>query len=420
MKFKLIILILSLVNFAKAQQFAVQHLLIEGKTKVTIDTTGVTKYTHFVLPEPERIVVDLYNAKNELIIKARDIIISTGGRIARVRAGQFQLDIVRVVIELKDAYEYKFEQKDKQFVIEILEMKRPTIQKEGPLPAITDTAKAEGTQMDDYVFKSGDGLSILVSPAEEVGKDVTIQPDGMITILYIGAIKVAGLTLGEFKNVLVEKLKQYVNSPKVIVTVKTIAGSKVFLTGAVNNAGNYDYKNELSLFELISQSGGFREKADKKNIKITRVVGGVRQTIPINAIELQQYGRDVPVMAGDEIDVPTIKGEIFVYGEVRGPGIYEFKENYRLVELIAKAGGFSDNAVADKVKILRGSPQAVIEVDVAKMLEGGLQQDFIMQIGDIVIVSRSGLSTWNFIMNNIVPSVTFLTTIIGLFLILRK
>jgi polysaccharide export outer membrane protein len=261
-------------------------------------------------------------------------------------------------------------------------------------------------QAHNYKIDIGDVLSIIVTPAEEVSKEVTVAQDGTISIMYVGAIRVKGLTIQEVKELIEEKLKKYVTSPKVTVTLKSFGYRKVFLTGYVSHPGDYNYKEGMKLLELISLAGGFTEKANTKEIRITRS----GQVTFVNAEELKQKGEDFLLLPNDFIEVSRIKGEIFVYGEVKSAGVYEFKENFSLLELISRAGGFTDNANINKVKVVRKGK--VIEININKIFDGDLTQNIVLEPGDIVIVPRSGISTWNWILSNVVPTLSLITSIL--------
>ena len=85
---------------------------------------------------------------------------------------------------------------------------------------------------------------------------------------------------------------------------------------------------------------------------------------------------------------------IMLFGEVRTPGSYDFEagQHYTLLQVIAMAGGFTDIAARDRVRIVRvidGQEQA-IKVSVNDLLHGrnGVS-DIDLRAGDVVTVPET-------------------------------
>ena len=81
---------------------------------------------------------------------------------------------------------------------------------------------------------------------------------------------------------------------------------------------------------------------------------------------------------------------INVLGEVNAPGIYYVTGFERLTDLLATAGGETQEADLDKIFLLRDGEQ--IDINAKKILQQGqILQDFGLESGDQVYVSRVGL-----------------------------
>lgn len=83
--------------------------------------------------------------------------------------------------------------------------------------------------------------------------------------------------------------------------------------------------------------------------------------------------------------------QIFITGEVKGVGAYNFKENLRLMEFISSIGGFTDSANRKEVKIYRGPPtkRQIHTVDLEDIIKSGdFSRDFLLEPGDIIEVSK--------------------------------
>ncbi|HEX6940231.1 MAG TPA: AMIN domain-containing protein [Longimicrobiales bacterium] len=81
---------------------------VEDRTEVIIEVDGPVTVEHFLLGNPDRLVVDLSTARR-LPGQTRFDAIHRGGVVA-LRIGQFRPDVVRVVVELEQPVEYRVEQ----------------------------------------------------------------------------------------------------------------------------------------------------------------------------------------------------------------------------------------------------------------------------------------------------------------------
>ncbi len=89
------------------------------------------------------------------------------------------------------------------------------------------------------------------------------------------------------------------------------------------------------------------------------------------------------------VNVKQYGGQVFVFGEVRNPGIYSLDEVRSVLAACLKAGGFTDFASAKKTKVNRswnGKVQ-VLQVDLGKVSQGKAP-DLALRNGDRVEVPR--------------------------------
>jgi polysaccharide export outer membrane protein len=83
--------------------------------------------------------------------------------------------------------------------------------------------------------------------------------------------------------------------------------------------------------------------------------------------------------------------QIFVTGEVRSVGSYNYNENLKLLQFISSIGGFTSEANRQAIKIYRGSQdkRKTFTVNIEDVINSGdLSKDFVLQPGDIVEVTK--------------------------------
>ena len=172
--------------------------------------------------------------------------------------------------------------------------------------AADPSGKAQGAvaaDSDQYVIGPEDVLLIYVWREESFTRTLPVRIDGKISLPLLDDIQAAGLTPLQLKEVLVDKLKGFVDNPTVTVTVMEANSFKVYVSGEVNKPGVYSLRSELTLVKLIIMSGGFTEWANQKKILIITKEGGVEKRITAN------YKK---IIEGEEPDIVIKRGDTII------------------------------------------------------------------------------------------------------------
>ena len=220
---------------------------------------------------------------------------------------------------------------------------------------------------DEYRIGIDDILDIQVWDNKDLNCVVEVTKEGSFTFPLIGKVYTAGLSTFELENHIKTRLADgYLINPELSVTIKTYNNQKVFLLGEVKNPGNYILKNKTHILELISMAGGFTDAAGRI-IKILRPMKleqnkSVRKTIDpgknsIIMIDLGKYSDDIAfnmfyVASGDIIYVNEVP-RIFVNGEVRKPGEFEWEADLTVRQAVSLAGGYTDKAALKRTTTIR-------------------------------------------------------------------
>jgi len=172
-------------------------------------------------------------------------------------------------------------------------------------PAVTAAAGVALTP--DYVIGSDDVLSVVFWRDKELTADVTVRPDGNISIPLINDVHAAGLTPAQLKDRIAEEAKKYIEDPSVTVVVKDIKSRKVFITGEVRKPGPYPLTGGMSVLQLISVAGGLADYAKAEKISIVRNEGGKPQSFKFNykdVLEGKKLAQNIELKPGDTVIVP--------------------------------------------------------------------------------------------------------------------
>jgi len=131
----------------------------------------------------------------------------------------------------------------------------------------------------DYIIGPQDVLEISVWRNPDLSRQVTVRPDGRISLPLIGDVGAIGRTTGELKNAITEKLKEYKENPTVAIVVQQVNNYFVYVNGAVGQQGRYPLLTKTSLIQQLTLAGGLRPDAVRSRIVVFRMgSGGGRAT----------------------------------------------------------------------------------------------------------------------------------------------
>lgn len=159
--------------------------------------------------------------------------------------------------------------------------------------------------VDPASYKIGpeDVLMVRVWREPEVSANVTVRPDGKITLPLIGEIQAGGKTPDELGKLVTEKLSEFLNRPEVMVAVQQVRSKKYYISGQVNKTGAFPLVVPTTVLEALSQAGGFQQWAKKKKITIMR--GSDRFKFNYNeVVKGKNLDQNIYLENGDHIIVP--------------------------------------------------------------------------------------------------------------------
>jgi polysaccharide export outer membrane protein len=260
-------------------------------------------------------------------------------------------------------------------------------------------------------------LTYLLGPDDEIvvhspdipdvnGKPMRLDPDGDLRLPIVGRVRAAGMTLEQLEAELVNRLKVFVHTPDVAVSVTEFHSHAVSIIGAVGTSGVHRLEGNKTLIEMLSLAAGVTAEAGPV-VRLTRRIDWGR--IPLAAaaddptggfsivdIELTALleGRtpemNVMVRPNDIISVPRAE-MVFVIGEVARPGSVALRagKSVSVMEAVSSSGGVLRTGSGKHARILRpvagAQARTEIEVDINRIMQGKAK-DMPLMAGDILVV----------------------------------
>jgi polysaccharide biosynthesis/export protein len=265
-----------------------------------------------------------------------------------------------------------------------------------------------------FVLQPGDLLHLrTVSVAPLDLSDLQVDAEGRIHVPLAGDIEVGGLSLGEAEKRTEQAIQLQDHFAHVILEVKSAAGHRAAVSGAVNRPGEYEIRPSTRIAEIMATAGGFKtfdadgESHDGADLEAARLIrDGVAMPVSIARAMQGEPRHNVRVRAGDILFVPPLRDRrITLLGDVRTPRLAPFHPGMRLTEALALGGGTTKDADNADVRIIRGSLSApkVYRADL-KALVAGRAGDVELAAGDIVFVTEHWFATATDVVNRLAPA----------------
>jgi polysaccharide export outer membrane protein len=123
---------------------------------------------------------------------------------------------------------------------------------------------------DEYVVGSGDLLSVRVYNQENLSTHARVRSDGKIAMPLIGEVEVRGKPPALVSKDLEVRLKEFMLSPIVTITVEETQATSVTVVGQVVHPGIYTVDANSGVLQALAVAGGFNDYASRGSIYVLR------------------------------------------------------------------------------------------------------------------------------------------------------
>lgn len=183
---------------------------------------------------------------------------------------------------------------------------------------------------------------------------------------------------------------------------------KVEVAGSVQSPGQYEFKRNMHLVDLVLSAGGLLRDTDSGDVEIYRTDAVTRDVtlLKTNLARAMNGDKehDIALQDFDRVVIHSIyehklREEVSVMGEVHHPATVPLSQGMRLTDLLFAAGNVTESAYLGKGEVTRykvvGSERRVvdhIEIDLSAALRGEEVSNILLEPYDVLMVRR--LSNW--------------------------
>jgi polysaccharide export outer membrane protein len=290
---------------------------------------------------------------------------------------------------------------------------------------VRQVAEEFATRPQGYVIGKGDVLQIIVwdhpeltTPAGQFRDAETsgqqVGEDGYVYYPYVGMIKAAGMNIPAIRDVLTERLSKYIANPQLDVRVVGYRSKRVYVVGEVTNPGVLPINDvPLTIADAISLSGGLTPNAHKSGVNVSR--DGKVYEIDLKALyDFADSSQNLMLQHGDIVNVlDRSQQKVFVMGEVKEPGAVEIiNGDLSLSAALGEVGGFNQNSSdPGNIYVIRGSDNTqpeIFHLDARYASGLILAERFEMRAQDVIFVDTAGISQWNRVISQLLPSISII------------
>ncbi len=222
------------------------------------------------------------------------------------------------------------------------------------------------------------------------------------------------MNIAALRDVLTQKLSTYIQDPQLDVRVVGFRSKRVYVVGEVKSPGVLPLNDvPLTIADAISLSGGLTENAHKSGVNVSR--DGKVHEIDLKALyDYADSSQNLMLKHGDIVNVlDRSQQKVFVMGEVKTPGSVEIINGYlTLAAAIGEVGGVNQtSANSGAIYVVRGTDKdkpEIFHLDATYATGMLLAERFDMQAQDVIFVDAAGISQWNRVISQLLPSISII------------
>lgn len=276
-----------------------------------------------------------------------------------------------------------------------------------------DLTTGQGGLSSPFSARAGgvrDSSELIRERQQVTPEGVEVQSDGSFFFPFAGNVMATGKTVSQVRVELTKKLAKYIRDPQVSVRVQEFNSQKAQIIGEVKFPRPLPITSKpLRVLDAIALAGGLTENADKAEAML--LSGTQRKVINMARLLDGDMGENYRLQDGDVLNIDSNRyRQIVIMGEVNKPIAMPYDQRgMSLNDALVAASGISQlYSNAKGVCILRnnnGEEKATIFRLNMKNATGLLLADrFPLQARDVVYVDTAGVSRWNRVISQILPT----------------
>lgn len=158
-----------------------------------------------------------------------------------------------------------------------------------------------------YQIGNGDVLLLSVWRDEALSRQVTVLPDGTISLPLIGQLTASGRTIADLEKEVSERIKGYLPDPVFDISVGQVNSMMIYVIGKVRSPGRFPVKANINILQALAMAGGLDKFAKGSSIKVYREVRGATTIFDFDYEEVadgRELKQNIKLERGDVVVIP--------------------------------------------------------------------------------------------------------------------
>jgi protein involved in polysaccharide export with SLBB domain len=222
--------------------------------------------------------------------------------------------------------------------------------REARLPAMVPLAGP--IDPDRYRVGPGDVVRLALFGPISRQSNLVVTPEGTLFIPELGALKLAGLTLTQARQLVITRIRGALRGVGVDFQLVVPRTFRIYLTGELRYSGPRLTTAANRLADVLPDTL-FTAQSSRRRIEV-RSLDGQRWIADLDRFRLAGEGRGEPALSdGDIVYVPVASRFVAAWGGVGREGRYELADGDSVGTLLQLAGGFREGAIQDRALLVR-------------------------------------------------------------------
>lgn len=238
--------------------------------------------------------------------------------------------------------------------------------------AIFVTVAAEA---DPSALRAGDVLSIQLPGEEVFDQPFQVDRDGQIVLPEVGGVSISGLTLPAAKQLIIAELGRVYRDVERLGVSLVDRRLTVSVLGYVEKPGSVDLPANATVQMAVQAAGGISEGAQLDRLQVRRgeeiitfdykayLDSGDPSLVPtmqpLDTVFVPASPLTGKVQVNFDAQTLTAAGDaaddgssVKVFGEVHRPGLFAYKDDADVVDMLMRAGGVTRFAGVEQIRLV--------------------------------------------------------------------
>ena len=178
-----------------------------------------------------------------------------------------------------------------------------------------------------YRLTASDVIELVFPYVPEFNQVLSVHPDGYVTLRSIGDVRIAGRSLPEVRQMVLEAYEPILREPVVTILLREFERPSFVAHGEVKNPGKFELRGMTTVTQALALAGGLTSAAKHSQVILFRRYANdlleVKEVDVKGMLASRDLSEDPLLRPGDILFVPkSLLSRLAPYIPVPGLGLY--------------------------------------------------------------------------------------------------